>query len=167
MSHYFRFISICPGTIKKLSFNIVETRPLTHPLAWPFVTLCCKGRKSQSWKPSLLILPHPPVNRDEFSLTKWFLGKAWLGAMETRQLNCKRTFLFPEYSYFFLLCPQSVPPAMHSIHHCCALLTWISFFSAQEEMEELIFGNYSSNQIKLNLTTTQSNQSGVYWLRVS
>lgn len=44
--------------------------------------LHCKGRKSQSWK------PRPPVNRDRFSLIKWFLGKAALGAMETRQLSC-------------------------------------------------------------------------------
>lgn len=83
----------------------------THPPAE--LTLCDSTLQEQeelelSESPALYT-PHPPVNRDKFSLTKWFLGKAELGAMETRQLSCQRAFLFPGVLLLFLLCPRQYP----------------------------------------------------------
>lgn len=74
--------------------NMAEIRALDH------AALCdCTARAEESGLEAQLFILLPSVNRGRFSPTKWLLGKAALGAMETRQLDGKG-----------LLCPQGCIP---------------------------------------------------------
>lgn len=70
-----------------------------------------QGKEVWGTEFSALYTPHPPVNRDKFNLTEWFLVKAVLGAMETRQLSCQKGFfLFPAILFFLFPCSQVSSP---------------------------------------------------------
>jgi hypothetical protein len=74
------------------------------------VIVNCQGQEELGIKIPVLYIPYPPVNRDKFSLTEWFLGKAGQGVMETGQLSCQKGFFPPTPIFsFFSLAPSQFP----------------------------------------------------------